>query len=290
MIECNDIEKLLEFCERDAVRCRHMAHELAPPCPEWDEAMRRTDYVDGKGCVLLDDPPESEPSERMLCFVDSLTELWLLACVRGGSLRVEGQVRNYAEFSDWCRALGPGAVETSEHTGMECLTQALGISGWRQTGADYTATAGTFRERATEPVRKSTPNDRPVWQRFVERHAHEPRVNARGGSQAVVRDFEFMCLGLPVDYYAICKGAEITGILTVNPFTNRCDEISTLFVDPQHRRQGLASSLLSAATRDILARGKLPAYSAGGNPVKRADLFGLLTGLGYYLVSVPWET
>ena len=129
-----------------------------------------------------------------------------------------------------------------------------------------------------------------MWRRFVDRHAHEPQVNARPGSQAVVRDFEFMCLGLPVDYYVTCEAQEITGVLTVNPFTRLCDEIATLFVDPAHRRKGFATALVCAATKDIFERGRQPAYSASGSPAERPDLFALLTRIGYYLVSVPWES
>ena len=91
--------------------------------------------------------------------------------------------------------------------------------------------------------------------------------------------------GLPVDYYATEEGDEITAVLTVNPFTNRCDEISTLFVDLEHRRKGLAQSLISAATRDILVQGRQPCYSGGDREV----LDQMLTGVGYSLVSRDWH-
>lgn len=127
-----------------------------------------------------------------------------------------------------------------------------------------------------------------MWRRFVEHHANEPQVSGRGGSGAIVRDFEFMCLGLPIDYYVTQEAENITGVLTVNPYTDRCDEISTLFVDPKHRRKGLAHSLLSAATRAIFARGRQPTYAAAGPPRERPDLFRMLTDLGYSFVSPSW--
>ena len=83
------------------------------------------------------------------------------------------------------------------------------------------------------------------------------------------------------------KGDEITGILTtINNFTDKCSEISAVFVDPEHRRKGYASSLLSIATKDILNNGKTPTYFAGGYP---AHLIKMLEGAGYFLNSYFWE-
>lgn len=128
-----------------------------------------------------------------------------------------------------------------------------------------------------------------MWARFVDRYSHEPMVNSRPGSQAAVRDFEFMCLGLPVKYYVTIDDNEISGFLTVNRFTTMSDEIPAVFVPPENRRNGLAASLLSAATKDILAQGRLPGYHAAGSPSERPDLFHMLAEMGYFLVSVPWQ-
>lgn len=110
-------------------------------------------------------------------------------------------------------------------------------------------------------------------------------VDEDRGSGAIVRDFEFMCAGLPVDNYAIAEGGEITGIATVNPMTERCDEVSAVFVSPAHRGKGLATSLLSLATRDILERGNRPAYSAAGNA---EEIVGLVEKVGYLFVAYWW--
>ncbi len=175
-----------------------------------------------------------------------------------------------------------GVVEQSN-------VQNIGLTGQRKKFAEYTATTDSFHERITHRVRKLSSDDRPMWRQFVDRHPTEPNVQARPGSQAAIRDFEFMCMGLSVDYYVTQKEGEITGFLTVNPFTNRCDEIAVLFVDPPHRRKGLAHSLLSVATKDILKRGRQPGYMSAGGIHDRPDLFHMLIKLGYHLVSTPWN-
>jgi GNAT superfamily N-acetyltransferase len=220
-------------------------------------------------------------------YVDNEDEVGLLVRVAGRQIRAEGRIRRYTEFATWCRRLEPTKMETTQKTTSDCLDHTFGPVEWREAGAEYTATDETFQPHGVVDVRKLTPDDRPVWRRFVQRYAHEPMVNGRPGSQAGVRDFEFMCMGLPVAYYVTMQDDEITGFLSVNRFTETCDEIASLFVPPEFRRRGLAASLLSAATRDILAAGHRPGYHAGGSPVERPDLFGLLTKLGFYLVAVP---
>ncbi len=111
----------------------------------------------------------------------------------------------------------------------------------------------------------------------------------RPGSQAAVRDFEFMCMGLPVNYYAAIEGEKIIGFLSTNPQTDKCDEISALYVEPGYRQKGFGHSLLSTATKDILAKDKQPGYWAGGghpddNP-HFAMLFHMLIKIGYYFIS-----
>jgi GNAT superfamily N-acetyltransferase len=248
--------------------------------------MQRCDYVEGKGFVLRGAQGGRSDNHCDVYFVDSPDRISLVARVRGKAVRLEGEMGNVArkELIDWCRGFAPENVETTHEALKDCLSEIVGTERWRMNGT-YTATRESFRQRITAHVRRLSPDDRPMWQRFVERHGHEPQVNARGGSQAVVRDFEFMCLGLPVNYYVTKDGEDITGVLAVNSFTDRCDEISTLFVDPAHRRKGLAHSLLSVATREVFARGKQPAYSAAGN---REELGWMLEGIGYSLVCSSW--
>ena len=287
MFEYTDVQNLLDFCNRDFVRYRHIIHDLDPPCPEWDRAMRGYNFVDGKFVLTANENSDNDPVRY---FVDSLEEISLLASLQGDGVRLMGEMRGttYAELIDWCRDLAPGFLATTNEAVKDCLSEAFDIMRWRE-GGDYTVTPERFRERFTSPVRRLSADDRPMWRRFVEHHANEPIVSAvRGGSGAVIRDFEFMGLGLPIEYYVTQEGEDITGVLTVNPYTDRCDNISVLFVDPEHRREGLAHSLLSAATRSIFARGRQPAYDAAGPPGERPDLFRMLTGLGYSFVSPSW--
>ena len=154
----------------------------------------------------------------------------------------------------------------------------------------YTTSGPEFRGPVKRLVRRLTREDEGIWRRFVERNASDPMVNARPGSQAVVRDFLFLCRGLPVDYCAALEEGEIAGMAGVNPMTRTVDEIGTLSVEPRQRRKGFARSLMTVATKDILARGHVPAYHAAGNPSERLDLHAMLTGLGYRLVVCAWGT
>jgi GNAT superfamily N-acetyltransferase len=178
-----------------------------------------------------------------------------------------------------------------DHRPVQGLSTGHDVDGaWSNVNGEYTASAETFRPCEVWPVRKLPADDelewRARWQRFLERHAGESIVRlGAGGSGAGERDVLFMCAGLPVECHVTEADDEITGILTVNPITARCDEISMLFVDPAWRRRGLAQSLLSAATRDVLARGRVPAYSASGD---RAEIAGMLAQVGYYRVARSW--
>lgn len=287
MIETNDIEMLLRFCDRDHVRCRRIIHALASPCPDWDDAMARSDYVEGKGFVAMA-LPSAEP-EDMHFFVDRTDPVGLLVWAQGRHMTVEGRVRGYDGFAAWCREAMPASVQTTDPTIAACLDQTLDLDGWADCGAEYAVDAEAFVPRTTGTVKQLTPEDRPLWRQFVQEYAHEPMVNSRPGSQAAFRDFEFMCMGLPVRYYVALDDGRIAGFLTVNTFTSQADEIAAVFVPPEKRRRGYGASLLSAAVQDILDAGRLPAYHAGGAPDTRPDLFRMLTGLGFHLVAIPRE-
>ena len=145
-------------------------------------------------------------------------------------------------------------------------------------------TLGTLKEPArfvphsSASCRVLTPEDRPVWQRFVDRNAGDPMVKAPNRSQAVVRDFLFMCMGLPVKYFATLEDGEMTGMASV------------LYVDPVHRRRGLARTLLCAAVQHVHGQERVIAYHAAGGPQERPDLYGLLTSLGFTLVACLYTT
>jgi GNAT superfamily N-acetyltransferase len=276
---------MLDFCNRDYVRYRGLISSLESPRSAFGEALQRYGVVEGR---LVDRGEEACRRHSFAYYSDSPEKMSLLACVSRGKLRLEGEMadRHSVQLRAWIRQLAPVGLATTHEALKRCLSDELGVIEWSQAG-QYTTTAEGFTPRMVSPVRRLSPIDRPLWQRFVERYAAEPMVSGRGSGGALVRDFEFMCMGLPFDYYVTEDGGEITGVVTLlNLLTDRCDEISVLWVAPEHRRKGLAHSLLSGATQDVLARRRQPGYFAGGNP----DHLGpMLTGLGYHLNSTFWE-
>lgn len=268
MIECGRTGELITFGNRDHVRYRGLLHDLDSPCPQWDQAMQGG---------------EDMPAPRF--FVDRLERIQLVAEVTGG-LRAEGVFRNVSSrnFISWCRRFSPRSADTTHEEIKDAFSEAFGIQHWGMNGT-YSVASGGFVEKISHPVRQLTSDDRPMWRPFVQTNEDDPMVSEDLGSGAVVRDFEFMCAGLPVDYYATIESGDITGMVSVNPMTDRCDEVSAVFVSPAHRGRGLATSLLSMATRDILERGKRAAYSAAGNS---EDVVGLVRKVGYSFIAFWW--
>jgi GNAT superfamily N-acetyltransferase len=282
MIPCDDAKIRLEFCHRDYLRYRELIGDLLPPSA-WDGAMERYWVNDGR---LVDRGEQArEPAIPDHYYVDSLRKPSLLACVHvvkpRAKLRLEGEIPSDSDQAvrAWIRELAPVGVATTHEAIKCCLAEELGVTDWIQAGR-YTVTTEDFMPRVVHPVRLLSPADRPLWQRFVGRNMDDSMVSGRNGCGSVVRDYEFMCMAMPVAYYAAEKDGEITGIFTIGASTDRYDNIGALFVAPEHRRQGFGYSLLSAVTQDILARGRQPDYFAGGDP---DALPPLLSGLGYHL-------
>ena len=255
-----------------------------------DAAMERYWVDDGR---LADRGDQArEPAAPDHYYVDSLERPSLLARVHRvpprAKLRLEGELQSAKdqELRAWIRELAPAGVATTYEDIKRCLSEELGVTDWGEAG-QYTVTAEDFKPRIVHPVRRVSPAERPLWRRFVEANMADSMVSGRHGCGSVVREFEFMCMGLPVDYYVTEKGGQIAGVVSIGPSTDRCDGIGTLFVAPEHRRQGFGRSLLSAAVQGILARGRQPFYFAGGNP---GPLLPLLIGLGYRLNSTFYWT
>jgi GNAT superfamily N-acetyltransferase len=277
---------MLDFCHRDHLRYSGLLSSLAPSATERDEAMMERYWVDeGRLVDRGEQPRELEGHDDY--YLDARENPSLLACVRviksRAKLRLEGTLQsgNDQEVRAWIRELAPVGVATTHEDIKRCLSDELGVADWFEAG-QYATTMEDFRPSMVHPVRRVSAADRPLWQRFVDGNMDDSMVSGRKGCGSVVREFEFMCMGLPVDYYAAEKKGEIAGVMSIGPIAGRCDGIGTLFVAPEHRRQGFGRSLLSAAVQDILARGRQPFYFAGGDP---GPLLPLLVGLGYRLNS-----
>jgi len=290
MIPCDDTQIVLDFCDRDHLRYGELISGLAPSPTALDELMERYWVDDGR---LADRGEQArEPAVPDHYYVDSLERPSLLAWVHGvaprAKLRLEGEVQsgNDQELRAWIRELAPVGVATTNEDIKRCLSEELGVTDWSEAG-QYTVTAEDFKPRIVHPVRRLSAADRPLWRRFVEGNMDDSMVSGRNGCGSVVRDFEFMCMGLPVSYYVAEKDSEIAGVVSIGPSTDRCDCVGALFVAPERRRQRFGRSLLSAAVQDILARGRQPFYFAGGDP---GPLLPLLIGLGYRLNSTFYWT
>jgi hypothetical protein len=192
MIRCDDIPRLLEFFKRDPVRYRHILHELDSPCPAWDVAMRCCDYVDRVGFVLRQQP--REPDRAATYYVNSPDDRSLVVRQSGRSARVEGRFNKQTcqDFVHWCRNGGIELVETWNESLRDGLTAGAGLGPWNTDSAQYTTGAEEFRAYLDARVRRLTCQDEGIWRRFADRNANDPMVNARPGSQAVIRDFVFM--------------------------------------------------------------------------------------------------
>jgi GNAT superfamily N-acetyltransferase len=280
VIPCHDTQSMLDLCHCDHVRYCGLITGLAPSPTSLDELMERYWVDDGR---LVDRGADACKPKAHAYYVDSRERPAVLACVGGVKphlkLRLEGELQSADDraLRAWIRELAPAGVATTHEDIRRCLSEELGVTDWGEAG-QYTVTAEDFKPRMVHPVRRLSPAERPLWRRFVEGNMDDSMVSGRKGCGSVVREFEFMCMGLPVDYYVTEKEGEIAGVVSIGPSTDRCDNIGTLFVAPEHRRQGFGRSLLSAAVQDILARGRQPFYFAGGDP---GPLLPLLIGLGY---------
>jgi len=262
--------QVLDFCHGEPFRYRELLHALAP----------------ADACVAHAMHGGQDPTPQF--FADRERRPRMLACLDDDLLRIEGipPADGRAGLIAWCREQAPTSLATSDPDMCDLLADAFPGLKWEQSG-QYTVTRDAFRPRLTRIVRCLGPEDRALWDRFAAIHREEPILwPDLGGSGAGVRDFALMEQGLPVDVYVTEGDEDITGVLTVRPLTDFCDEISMVFVDEAHRRLGNGHSLLSQATRDILGRGKQPGYSASGD---RVELRRMLTAVGYIFVALLFQ-
>ncbi|UCH36482.1 MAG: GNAT family N-acetyltransferase [Armatimonadota bacterium] len=127
---------------------------------------------------------------------------------------------------------------------------------WRWS-REYGVTAEEFRPRTSDCVRRLEPDDRSRLERACQ------RVAVLRKSQSTKRDFDLMARGFPVVCYGAFAGEELVGFCSSNPIYRGVTEISWLAVSARHRRQGLASGLLTAQAQQAFARGDAAGYYAG---------------------------
>lgn len=150
------------------------------------------------------------------------------------------------------------------------LKPLLGEGRWT-VSRNYGVTASQFQARPSDDVRKLGQSDRTVFERAC---AAQEALR----SPSIRRDFDFMAQGLPVKCYGAFAGDQLVGFCSSNPICRGVTEISKLAVAHEHRRQGLASGLLTAQAEDAFAGGTAVGYYAG-----RAgdDLKAMLVKLGF---------
>jgi len=150
------------------------------------------------------------------------------------------------------------------------LRTLLGEGRWT-VSRNYGVTGSQFQPRPSDHVRKLGPTDRTAFERACA---------AQEGLQApsIRRDFDFMDQGLPVKCYGAFAGDRFVGFCSSNPISRRVMEISKLAVAYEHRRQGLASGLLTAQAHEGFARGDAVGYYAGS---AGDDLNAMLVKLGF---------
>lgn len=274
MNKCTDNTAIIEFCQNDPIALRHIIHYLNSPIPNYDDAL--TAFYPGVA-------PKTPP----VIYVDGTNPIRLMAHDWDGRLRLEGNERHLSgeALREWCAQMNPrGAASTSDSL-SDLLRETVGQDGW-SVNFHYSVSPSKFLERTEHKVIQLSPADYDNCLRFLERPSDTPFLNIKRANMNLARDLSWMHDGLPVDAYAIREGSDIVGICTVFQMTACCDEVSRLYVPREVRGRGYGRSLLSAATRDILARGRQPGFAVGGDP----EILGrLLTSLGYNIVCRFWH-
>jgi GNAT superfamily N-acetyltransferase len=238
------LEKLL----RSPLGYRHAVGILDPQCEEW-----RPEGKSAYEIVLFTEAP------LIVCRVQRAYQLlWEPA-----GIGIQALVRYLAG-----RELNVLSV-----LGEPCyraLRPLLGEGRWT-VSRNYGVTGSQFQPRPSDHVRKLGPCDRSVFERACA---------AQEGLQApsIRRDFDFMDQGLPVKCYGAFAGDRLVGFCSSNPISRGVTEISKLAVAQEHRRQGLASGLLTAQAKEAFARGDAVGYYAGS---AGEDLNAMLIKLGF---------
>ncbi len=270
----SDCGRLLQFCQREPIGYRHIIHYLSSPVPDYDAALAA--YYPGMAPVT---------SSRY--FVDNTEHISLLADNWDGRLRLEGNETHVSKeaLQEWCAQQQPrGAASTSESL-TELLQQVVSPDGW-SVNFHYSVTPERFRECRQHRVSELSPANAQELQQFFKRSSDTPFLTIERANVNLSRDIGWMNQGLPVKVYGVYKDGSIVGLCSVFQMTAACDEVSRLYVPKEFRGRGYGKSLLSAATKDILAQNRQPGFAVGGD----LEVLGRLLGsLGYSIACRFWH-
>jgi len=220
-------------------------------------------------------------------YVDNHEHASILGAYYDGRLRLEGtfDFNQKDELAKWCAQIHPFGVATTNELMMYMLRGVVGDDGW-SLDSHYSVTKESFCDRTTHEVVSLTAADHDAYHAFLEHPADVPFLSIQRSDGKLARDFAFMCAGVPMDCYAVFDGPDIVGALTVQPMTDANDEISRLFVIREYRGRGIARSLISAAARTTLARGRQAACALQG------DFIGpkhTLSSMGFHVCCRFWQ-
>jgi ribosomal protein S18 acetylase RimI-like enzyme len=163
-------------------------------------------------------------------------------------------------------------LEVLGEPGFRALKPLLCDGKWT-VSRNYGVTASRFRPRPSNRVRSIGPEDPVASSPFACEMAKTMPW------KPWQRDFDLMTRGLPVTCYGAFAGDELVGFCSSNPICRGVTEISVLAVASQHRRQGLASGMLTAQAQEAFECGNSIGYYSGGAGY---DVDAMLTRLGFW--------
>jgi hypothetical protein len=255
-------DEVLKYLAGDPVGCRHVYRTLDPGYQHWD-------------------PQGDEPEPELLM-------------LEGWPVLVSGMEARAADCLAWT-APTPAAIDAVAELASEAALYELTLLGddafpslrphltdgaWRLSH-NYGLTAETFRPCPSSVVRKLTPGDRAVVVKAQENTAALQKF-LDGGYPQVYRDFDRMERGLPVLCYGAFASEDLVGFCSAAPICRGVQEIMLLVIGEGHRRQGLASGLVTVQIQEALAQGKLVGYHAGE---ATDDIHDMLLKLGFHPVK-----
>jgi len=260
-------DEVLRYLAADPIGCRHVYGELDPDFEKW--------YAT---------PDEPEPE---------------LLMVEGWPVLVWGRQTPTVSCTAWtaptpaaigavAELLAEGALIDLGALGDDvfaALRPCLTDGAWRR-GDNYGLMREAFRPRPSPAVRKLTPEDRPAVVKAQENFAAF-QIFRTGDHSLVCRNFGWMAQGRPVTCYGAFAGEDLVGFCSAASSCRAVQEIMLLTVGQGHRRQGLASGMLTVQIQEAFAQGKLVGYHAGGGAEE--GIHGMLMKLGFHRVRYTYR-